>query len=108
LVPDDDVKCLSSALEAGDPKTGPSTWVLKAPNGCVVPWHSHAAQEQLIVVGGRVLAEMPDRMPAQLGPGGFAMMGSHMPHQFTCRSKLGCLMFITFDGAYDIKWGKGS
>jgi hypothetical protein len=35
------------------------------------------------------------------------MMGNHMPLQFTCRSKSGCLMFITFDGAYDIKWGKG-
>ncbi len=57
----------------------------------------------MIVVGGRVLAEMLDDTPAQLGPGGFAMMSSRMPHQFTCRSKAGCLMFITFDGAYDIK-----
>lgn len=70
-------------------------------------WHSHTAQEQLIIVGGRVVAEMLDHAPAQLGPGGFAMMGSHMPHQFTCRNKSGCLMFITFDRAYDIKWGKG-
>jgi hypothetical protein len=104
---DDDVKCLSSALEAGDAKTGPSTWVLRAPNGCVVPWHSHTAQEQLIIVAGNVLAEMPDHTPAHIGPGGFAMMGSHMPHQFSCRSRSGCLMFITFDGPYDIKWGKG-
>jgi mannose-6-phosphate isomerase-like protein (cupin superfamily) len=105
--PDDDVKCLSSALEAGDAKTGPSTWVLRAPNGCVVPWHTHTAEEQLIIVSGSIVAEMLDHAPTQLGPGGFAMMGSHMPHQFTCRSKSGCLMFITFDGAYDIKWGKG-
>ncbi len=105
--PDDDVKCLSSALEAGDVKTGPSTWVLRAPNGCVVPWHSHTAEEQLIIVGGRVVAEMLDHTPAHIGPGGFAMMGSHVPHQFSCRSRSGCLMFITFDGPYDIKWGKG-
>jgi hypothetical protein len=101
------MKYLASALETGEAKTGPSTWVLRAPNGCVVPWHSHTAEEQLIVVGGRVLAEMLDDTPAQLGPCGFAMMSSRMPHQFTCRSKVGCLMFITFDGAYDIKWGKG-
>src|SRR5882757_5944053 len=44
--PDGDVKCLSSALETGDPKTGPSTWILKAPAGCVIPWHFHTAQEQ--------------------------------------------------------------
>ena len=108
FMPDDDVKCLSSALEAGDAKTGPSTWVLRAPNGCIVPSHSHTAEEQLIIISGNVLAEMLDHPPAQLGSGGFAMMGSHMPHQFTCRSKSGCLMFITFDRAYDIKWGKDS
>ena len=106
FTPNDNVKCLSSALEAGDPTTGPSTWVLRAPNGCVVPWHSHTAGEQLIIVAGNVVAEMPGRTPAQLGPGGFAMMGNHIPHQFTCQSKPGWLMFITFDGAYDIKWGQ--
>lgn len=44
----------------------------------------------------------------RLGPGGFAVMGSHMPHQFTCKGNSPCVMFVTFDGAYDIKWGKGS
>ena len=71
-----------------------------------MPWHTHTAEEQLIVVSGSIVAEMLDHASTHLGPGGFAMMGSHMPHQFTCRSKSGCLMFITFDGAYDIKWGK--
>src|SRR4029077_3272347 len=33
FAPDRDVACLSSALETGDPLTGPSTWILKAP-----PW----------------------------------------------------------------------
>src|ERR1700676_4935612 len=49
---DPDVACLESALETGNPLTGPSTWILKAPPGCVVPWHSHTAEEQLIVVRG--------------------------------------------------------
>ena len=34
---DSDVKCLLSAVETGDPDTGPSTIILKAPPGCVVP-----------------------------------------------------------------------
>ena len=70
--PDTDVKCLSSAIETGDPKAGHSTWVLKAPPGCVVPWHSHTAEEQLIIISGTVLAEMTDHPPTRLGPGGFA------------------------------------
>lgn len=104
---DTDVKCLDSAIESGDATTGPSTWILKAPTGCVVPWHSHTAEEQLMVVDGQVLVEMTDRPSTRLSAGGFAMMGSHMTHQFSCRGPTMCLMFVTFDRIYDIKWGKG-
>ena len=45
---------------------------------------------------------------ARLGPGGFAVMEGRMPHQFTCQGKSACLMFVIFDRAYDIYWGKGS
>src|SRR5207245_1545450 len=105
--PDNDVKCLLSALEAGNPTTGPSTFMLKAPSGCVVPWHFHTAEEQLIIISGSVLAEMSDHPPARLGPGGFARMGGRMAHQFSCQGKSACLMIVTFDRAYDITWGKG-
>ena len=104
---DNDVKCLSSALETGDPTTGRSTLILKASPGCVVPWHFHTAEEQLIIIGGAVLAEMIDHPPTRLGPGGFAMMASHMPHRFSCQGKSTCLMIVAFDRPYDIHWGKG-
>jgi hypothetical protein len=107
FAPDPDVKCLLSAVETGDPKTGRSTLILKAPSGCLVPWHSHTAEEQLIVITGSVMSEMLDhKAPARLGPGGFAVMGSRMPHQFTCLARPGCLMVVAFDGPYDIFWGK--
>jgi quercetin dioxygenase-like cupin family protein len=105
---DQDVACLQSALETGDPETGPSTWILKSPPGCLVPWHSHTAEEQLMVVSGTLLAEMTDHPPTLLGPGGFAVMGGHRAHQFTCQGAAPCVMFVTFDRAYDITWGKGS
>ena len=106
FAPDPDVACLGSALETGNPLTGPSTVILKASAGCVVPWHSHTAQEQLIVVAGEVMAEMTGHPPTLLGPGGFAMMAGRMAHQFTCQGRDGCVMFVTFDRAYDITWGK--
>jgi quercetin dioxygenase-like cupin family protein len=105
--PDSDVKCLLSAIESGNPATGPSTLILKAPAGCVVPWHSHSAQEQALMVSGTILAEMTGRQPMTLGPGGFAAMAGGMAHQFTCQSDAACLMFVTFNRAYDIFWGKG-
>jgi hypothetical protein len=104
---DTDVKCLSSAVETGDPATGHSTLILKASPGCVVPWHFHTAEEQLIIINGMVLAEMIHHPSTRLGPAGFAVMGGRMPHQFTCQSKSACLMIVTFDRAYDIFWGKG-
>jgi quercetin dioxygenase-like cupin family protein len=103
---DSDVKCLSSAIETGNPATGPSTLILKAPSGCVVPWHSHTAQEQILMISGTILAEMTGLPATTLGPGGFAVMAGGMAHQFTCQDSA-CLVFVTFDRAYDIFWGKG-
>jgi hypothetical protein len=103
---DPDVACLESALEGGHPQMGPSTWVLKAPVGCVVPSHSQTAEEQLVVVQGSVMAEMGDVSSTQLEPGGFAVMGSHMAHQFACQGTEACVMFVTFNRAYDIRWGR--
>jgi quercetin dioxygenase-like cupin family protein len=106
FLPDNDVKCLSSAIETGNPATGCSTWILRAPSGCVVPWHSHTAQEQIMMISGTILAEMTGHPTTTLGPGGFAVMAGGMAHQFTCQDTA-CLMFVTFDRAYDIFWGKG-
>jgi quercetin dioxygenase-like cupin family protein len=104
--PDDDVKCLLSAVETGNPATGPSTIILKAPPNCLVPWHYHTAEEQLIVTEGYVRTEM-DGMPAHnLGTGGFAIMPGKVKHQFSCQSKTACVMFVTFDRTYDIFWVK--
>jgi quercetin dioxygenase-like cupin family protein len=108
FAPDQDVACLAASLETGDPKTGPSTWILKAPAGCVVPWHSHTAEEQLIVVSGSVLAEMRSHPPAPLNAGSFAVMSGHMAHKFSCQGPKSCVMFVTFDRAYDIKWETGN
>ena len=98
--------CLDSAQENGDPATGPSTFILKAPSGCAVPWHYHTAEEQVIVVSGEVLTEMEGMPGKQMGPGGFAMMPSKAMHWFTCKSRDTCLMFVTFDRKYDIVWAK--
>jgi hypothetical protein len=103
---DDDVKCLNGVVENGDPATGPSTFILKATSGCMVAPHYHTAEEQLIVVRGDVLTGMHGMKETLLEPGGFAMMPGKQTHWFTCMSKEGCLMFVTFDRTYDIVWVK--
>ncbi|HVS88229.1 MAG TPA: cupin domain-containing protein [Candidatus Acidoferrum sp.] len=103
---DDDVKCLDSTLENGDPAKGASTFILRAAPNCMVPMHYHTAEEQLIVVSGDVEAGMDGISPRVLQAGGFAMMPGKEKHWFSCKSKKGCLMFVTFDRAYDIFWVK--
>jgi len=103
---DDDVKCLASARETGDPSKGPSTFILKAPPGCIVPWHFHTAEEQAIVIRGKVTMEMEGHPAVTLGAGGFSVMPGKAPHQFSCIGKHPCLLIVTFDAPYDIFWGK--
>ena len=106
LVFDGEPACLKVARENGDPDKGPSTFLLQAPSGCVVPAHYHTAEEQLMVVQGNVSTGMAGMAEAVLGPGGFAMMPSKAMHWFTCKSEETCLMFVTFDRTYDIVWAK--
>jgi quercetin dioxygenase-like cupin family protein len=103
---DSDSKCLSGTLETGDPDKGPSTFILRAAPDCKVPLHYHTAEEQLFVVRGDVKTGMEGVTPRVLQAGGFAMMPSKEKHWFNCKSEAGCLMFVTFDRAYDISWVK--
>jgi quercetin dioxygenase-like cupin family protein len=106
--PGDGPDCLQFFLQNGDMKTGPSTAIMKAAPKCVVPPHYHTAEEQLIIVKGYVSTGMQGMKDTVLAPGGFAMMPSKAPHWFTCTAKEECLMFVTFDRAYDIVWLKPS
>lgn len=103
---DDKPDCLQFAIENGDLKTGPSTAIMKAAPNCVVPPHYHTAEEQLVIVRGEVSTGMEGMPDALLGPGGFAMMAGKLVHWFTCTAKEECLMFVTFDRAYDMVWVK--
>ncbi len=108
FTPDDDVKCLADALESGDPAKGASTILLKAQPGCLAPWHYHSALERVTVIRGTLDMQMKGHAPSRLGAGGFAEMPGKMAHQFACRAKSECLLMVTFDGIYDIVWGKGN
>jgi quercetin dioxygenase-like cupin family protein len=105
---DDDVKCLMSALENGNPDTGPSTFLMNAPAGCRVPPHYHSSEEQLIVIRGRVLTEMKGMRGVTLTAGGVAVMPAKAVHWFSCIGKGPCLMVVTFNQKYDIVWVESS
>ena len=101
---DGDVKCLKGALENGDPDSGPSTFLLKAPAGCRVAPHYHTAEEQLIVIQGSVLTGMKGMQSVTLTAGGIAVMPGKAVHWFSCSAKGPCLMAVSVNQKYDIVW----
>src|SRR5271166_6377564 len=60
--------CMSLSAQRGDPMKGPAVLLLKFTSGCVVPWHWHTANENLMMVSGKAKAEMK--------PGGAHMMSA--------------------------------
>ena len=101
---DEDVKCLESALANGNPDTGPSMYLLRAPPGCRVAAHYHTAEEALIVIQGSVSTGMTGMHDVALTAGGIAVMPSKAVHWFSCSGKQTCLMAVTFNQKYDIVW----
>lgn len=72
----------------------------------MVQAHHRTAEEQLLIVRGEASAGMQGTPDTLLGAGGFAMVASKPVHRFTCTAKEECLMFETFDRAYDMVWVK--
>jgi len=95
--------CISTAVEAGNPATGPSAVLVKMEKGCTDSWHFHMAAEELIVIKGELKIETFSMPPAILGPGGYAQIPSNEKHQFTCSAKSECLTFVRIDRAYESK-----
>ncbi len=96
-----DLACLGTAVEVGDPGSGPSSVLLKADKNCATSWHFHSAEEQLMVIKGELKIETGDLQTATLGPGGFALLPSKAKHRFTCSRKSECLWFLMMDRKFD-------
>ena len=96
-------KCVTLAVESGDPSKGSSVILFKATKGCLIPWHWHTPTEHVMIITGSAKLEMKDTgKTAVLGPGGYALMPSKHVHQFTCASA--CSAFVSSDAAFDIHY----
>lgn len=97
--------CAPGAVLSGDPANGPSIIIGKLAAGCVIPWHYHTPNEQLMMISGVARVEVKDGEPITLRAGGFALMPSRHVHQFRCTTA--CLLFVHSDAAYDIHYVDG-
>src|SRR5262249_52836519 len=94
--------CLKGSVKNGDPDKGGSVILTKASAGCVVPWHWHTANEQLMMVSGSATVEMKDGKPEMLYNSSFVSLPGKIPHHFTCAAF--CTFFIVSDAAFDIHY----
>jgi len=96
-------ECMTLAVESGDPATGPAILYVNTTEGCIIPWHWHTANENLMIVSGVAKVEMKNVKPLTLKSGGFVMLPSKHVHQFKCMEDT-CKFFLYTDAPFDIHY----
>ncbi len=94
--------CMTISAQRGDPMKGAAVLLLKFTSGCVVTWHWHTANENLMMVSGKAKGEMKPGGAHMLTAGDYLFLAGKQVHQFTCISS--CLAFDVIDGAFDIHY----
>jgi quercetin dioxygenase-like cupin family protein len=94
--------CVKGSVKNGDPSKSGTVILAKSTAPCLIPWHWHTANEQLMMVSGSAKVEMKDAKPAAVHASGFLALPGKNPHQFTCVAA--CTFFIVSDAAFDIHY----
>ena len=94
--------CMTLSAQRGDPMKGAAVLLLKVKSGCIVPWHWHTANENLMMVSGKAKAEMKSGGAHTMAMGDYLYLAGRQVHQFTCISS--CLVFDVIDDAFDIHY----
>jgi quercetin dioxygenase-like cupin family protein len=96
--------CVTSALQRGNPKEGPSVMQLKFDSSCVVPWHWHSINETVTGVSGLLQITEKGGKPQVLGAGDYAYMPAKHVHQAKCAGTKPCTIFVHSDGPFDLHY----
>lgn len=97
--------CYTYAVERGDPNTGPSVTLSKLAAKCIVPWHIHSANAQVLFVSGTFQLTMKGQQPQTLTQGSYAYVPANHQHQETCLD--GCMYYVIREGAADVHYVDG-
>src|ERR1019366_7399275 len=94
--------CMTISAQHGDPMKGAAVLLLRFKSGCIVPWHWHTANENLMMVSGKAKAEMKSGGAHTMAMGDYLYLPAKQAHQFACVSS--CVVFDVIDGAFDIHY----
>lgn len=99
-------ECYTYALERGDPKSGPSVTLSKLASGCKVPWHTHSANAQVLLVSGTFELHMKGEEAQVLRSGSYAYVPADHQHQETCVEN--CMYYVIREGPADVHYIDGA
>jgi quercetin dioxygenase-like cupin family protein len=94
--------CMTLSAQHGDPMKGAAILLIKFTSGCVVPWHWHTWDENLMMVSGKGKAEMKSGGSHPMAMGDYIYLAGKGVHQFTCISS--CVLFDVIGGTFDIHY----
>ena len=96
--------CATMAVLRGDPNTTSSVVEIKLTPGCLVPWHWHSVNENVVPLTGLLERSMKDEQPVILVSGDYNFLPAKHIHQDKCSGSKPCSAIVFVDGPFDIHY----
>lgn len=88
----------------GDPREGAHGVMVKFPAGYTTDYRSNTAAQHGVVIKGTFISQPKGAAEGKkLGPGSYWFQPGDQQYSMRCEGSEECLLYMTFDGAYDIK-----
>ena len=81
-----------------DPKTGAMDLLVRYPAGHKLMPHSHRTNERLILLEGKLSAQLGDASEVTMSPGGLFIAPAGQTHRIACISGNRCTFYIAWGG----------
>jgi quercetin dioxygenase-like cupin family protein len=96
--------CATLAVLRGDPDTSASVVEIKLTPGCIVPWHWHSVNENVVPLTGLLEMYRKDEKPMILVSGDYNFLPAKSIHQDKCSGSKPCSAMVFVDGPFDIHY----
>ena len=88
----------------GDPATGPVAFIVRMPEGCAEPWHSHTSTYRAVLIEGRFQSRSKDAATDSVeiyGPGSYVVQPGGQTHSEVNAGDGSLLALVFFEGPAD-------
>lgn len=95
---------VEAAFLWGDPATGPAAFMIRMPEGCAEPWHSHSSTYRAVLIQGQFQSrgkEPATDFAGPYGPGAVAVQPGGQVHAEANVGEGTLLALVVFDGPVD-------